>query len=175
MIFTPLSLEGAFEIEIERHDDERGFFARLSCEREMTAHGLNGRFPQTNTSFNTSRATLRGMHYQRPPFGEAKMVRCTRGSAFDAIIDLRPESRTYRQWTSVTLDAERRNAIYIPEGFAHGFVTLQDQTELFYYMSREFEPSAASGVRWNDPAFAIEWPVAPAVIAARDASYADFA
>ena len=161
-------------VELQRLEDERGFFARAWCQQEFEAHGLNPRLVQCNISFNHKKGTLRGMHYQTAPFEEAKLVRCTNGTLYDVIIDLRPESPTYRQHFGVILTSEARNMLYIPEGFAHGFLTLADNTEIFYQMSEFYAPDYARGVRWNDPAFGINWPAPVTVISKRDASYPDF-
>jgi dTDP-4-dehydrorhamnose 3,5-epimerase len=168
MIFTETKLKGAFVIDIELHEDERGFFARSWCEDEFKKHGLNQRLVQCNISFNKKRGTLRGMHYQVEPFAEAKLVRCTMGALYDVIIDLRPNSATFKQWISVELTAENHRALYIPENFAHGFQTLIDNTEVFYQMSELYHPECARAVRWDDPAFGIEWPSGPRVISRRD-------
>lgn len=174
MRFTPLPLQGAFLIDMERKEDERGFFARSYCSEEFTAHNLNPAVAQCNISFNTRRGTLRGMHYQRYPFSEVKVVRCTLGALFDVIVDLRPESSTFCRWYGTDLTAENRLALYIPEGFAHGFLTLTAGTEVLYQMSTSFKPEAAAGVRWNDPAFGIVWPGDVEVISERDNRYSDF-
>jgi dTDP-4-dehydrorhamnose 3,5-epimerase len=168
MIFIETKLEGAFLIDIEPREDERGFFARAWCKNEFEEHGLNPRLVQCNISFNKKRGTLRGMHYQGAPFEEAKVVRCTRGAIYDVIIDLRSDSPTYRQWFSAELSAENRRALYIPEGFAHGFQTLADNSELFYQMSEFFHPESARGLRWNDPKFGIPWPNINPIISAQD-------
>ena len=173
MIFHALPLAGAYRIEIDPKRDERGFFARTFCRDEFSRLGLVSEFPQCSLSFNPQRATLRGMHYQLPPHAETKLVRCTRGRIYDVIVDLRPESPSYERWTSVELDAERRNALYIPERFAHGFLTLAPDTEVFYQISHAHRPEAARGVRFDDPAFGIDWPLPPAVIGERDRSYPD--
>jgi dTDP-4-dehydrorhamnose 3,5-epimerase len=174
VIFTETPLSGAFLIEPERLEDERGFFARIFEPREFEAHGLNPRVAQSSLSFNPRRGTLRGMHYQRAPFQEAKLVRCTRGAIHDAIIDLRAGSPTFRRHFGVRLDAESRRMLYVPEGFAHGFLTLEDETEVTYQISQPHSPDHAAGVRWNDPAFGIAWPEAVRVIAERDRTYPDF-
>ena len=168
MIFTETKLKGAFVIEIEPHQDERGFFARSWCADEFKKHGLNSQLVQCNISFNKKRGTLRGMHYQVAPFAEAKLVRCTRGAIYDVIIDLRPNSPTFRQWMAVELTAENRTALYVPEDFAHGFQTLMDNTEVFYQMSEFYHPECARGVRWDDPAFGIEWPSSQRIMSRRD-------
>jgi dTDP-4-dehydrorhamnose 3,5-epimerase len=174
MLFLATSLPGVYEIRIEPHCDERGFFARTWCEQEFAAQGLNPTLVQCNVSFNSRKGTLRGMHYQVAPHAEAKLVRCTRGSIYDAVLDLRPESPTYKQWVGLTLTAEDRNMAYIPEGCAHGFLTLEDDTEVFYQMSEFYDPESARGVRWDDPAFGIIWPAQVEVISQRDANYLAF-
>ncbi|MFL6028993.1 MAG: dTDP-4-dehydrorhamnose 3,5-epimerase [Gaiellaceae bacterium] len=176
MIFTETDLAGAFVIDIERHEDERGFFARAWCEDELAEHGLSTRVVQCNIAYNHRRSTLRGMHFQAAPHAEVKLVRCTRGAIYDVIIDLRPESRTFRQWLAFELTAENSRMLYIPEGFAHGYETLADETETYYQMSETHTPEAARGVRWNDPAFGIAWPEPePAVISEKDRSWPAFA
>jgi dTDP-4-dehydrorhamnose 3,5-epimerase len=171
MRFIDTTLEGAYTIEMNRIEDERGFFARSFCEEEFAAHGLPGAMPQCSISFNRTRGTLRGMHYQADPHAEEKLVRCTSGAAFDVIIDLRPGSRTYRGWFGAELSAQNRTSLYVPKGFAHGFVTLSDDTEIYYMMSVPYVAGHELGVRWNDPAFGIEWPLVPTVISSRDAAY----
>jgi dTDP-4-dehydrorhamnose 3,5-epimerase len=173
--FTELAVKGAYLIEPERLGDERGFFARVFCAEEMRERGLEHRVAQCSISYNQRAGTLRGMHYQAAPYGEVKLVRCTRGRAFDVVVDLRPESPTYLAWAGVELSAENRAQCYVPEGVAHGFVTLSDETELTYQISTPYVPEAARGVRWNDPAIGIEWPVAPEVMSERDQHYEDFA
>jgi dTDP-4-dehydrorhamnose 3,5-epimerase len=172
VIFHETKLSGAFVIELEPKLDERGFFARAYCAREFTEHGLGTSYPQCNISFNRARATLRGMHYNLPAHPEAKLVRCVRGAIYDVIADLRPGSGTRGQWIAAELTADNRRMLYVPEGFAHGFLTLQPETEVFYHMSASYAAGAAAGFRYDDPAFAIAWPEAPQVIAERDASYA---
>ena len=174
MIFTEIKLKGAFIIQPEKLEDERGFFARTWCKRELEAHGANPNLVQCNISFNKKRGTLRGMHYQVAPHEEAKLVRCTMGGIYDVIIDLRPDSQTCKQWISVELTAENRKMIYIPEGFAHGSITIEDDTEVFYQMSEFYTPECAKGVRWNDPAFGITWPIDIAILSERDRQYPDF-
>ena len=173
MKFIGTGLEGAFIIEPERLEDERGFFARVFCEHEFAAHGLETRFVQCSISFNRCKGTLRGMHYQAPPHEEAKLVRCTMGAIHDVIVDLRPASATFRHWAGIELRAERHEAIYIPVGFAHGFLTLIDDSEVFYQMSEFFHSECAVGVRWNDPAFGIDWPAEIQFISERDRGYQD--
>jgi dTDP-4-dehydrorhamnose 3,5-epimerase len=162
-------------IELEKHADQRGFFARTYCEREFEAHGLKSRYMQCSVSFNKRKGTLRGMHFQTAPHEEAKLVRCTRGAIYDAIIDLRPASLTFKQHLALVLSAENGKMLYVPEGFAHGFQTLEDDTEVFYQMSEFYAPDHSRGIRWNDPAFGIEWPEEERIILERDQSYADFA
>jgi dTDP-4-dehydrorhamnose 3,5-epimerase len=174
MIFKETKLAGAYVIEIDPRADDRGFFARSFCEREFADHGLPVRFPQCNLSRNTRARTLRGMHYQAAPLWEAKLVRCTNGVICDVILDLRPDSPTRFEWIAVELSADNARALFIPEGFAHGFITLQDQSDVFYHMSNFFQPEGARGLRWNDPRFDIHWPASPSVISERDASYPDF-
>jgi dTDP-4-dehydrorhamnose 3,5-epimerase len=176
MTFEALSLAGAFRIVPEPIEDARGFFARTWCRREFAAHGLATDFVQCSVSFNRRAATLRGMHFQRAPYPECKLVRCTAGAIFDVIVDLRAESSSYLKWVSVELSAENRVALYVPAGCAHGFQTLADHTEVSYQISEYHHEEAAGGVRWNDPLFAIDWPptTADRVISARDASYPDF-
>jgi len=174
MIFIETQLKGAFIIKPERLEDERGFFARTWCQREFEAHGLNSRLVQCNISFNEKAGTLRGMHYQAAPYEEAKLVRCTQGAIYDAIIDLRPESPTFKQYTAIVLTAQNRKMLYVPEGFAHGFLTLEDHTEVFYQMSEFYAPEYVRGIRWNDPAFNIQWPADVQIISDRDQNLPDF-
>jgi dTDP-4-dehydrorhamnose 3,5-epimerase len=174
LIFTETKLAGAFVIELERHTDERGFFARTFCQQEFEAHGLKAEVAQCNVSFNKRKGTLRGMHYQAAPFAEAKLVRCTAGSIYDVIIDLRPASATFKRHFAVELSAENHRMLYIPEDFAHGFQTLVDDTEVFYQMAQRYSAERARGVRWNDPAFGIEWPKGERIIIERDQNYPDF-
>jgi dTDP-4-dehydrorhamnose 3,5-epimerase len=172
--FIALPLSGAFRIELDRLQDDRGFFARSWSEREAAAHGLNPRVAQCNVSFNRRRGTLRGMHFQAPPHEEAKLVRCTRGALLDVIVDLRPGSDTFRQWAAFELTEENGTAIYVPEGFAHGFQTLVDETEVLYQMSAFYVEALQRGVRWDDPAFGIRWALPDPIVSARDAAFADF-
>jgi dTDP-4-dehydrorhamnose 3,5-epimerase len=173
MRFTETGVAGAYLIEPEPVADERGFFARTWCREEFLANGLNPGLAQANISFNHRKGTLRGMHYQAAPHAEAKLVRCTRGAIFDVALDLRPGSPTYRRWFGAELSDANRSMLYVPEGCAHGFLTLADATEVAYQMSAPYAPAAARGVRWDDPAFGIEWPGEVAVINERDASYPD--
>ncbi|MDP3759923.1 MAG: dTDP-4-dehydrorhamnose 3,5-epimerase [Ramlibacter sp.] len=174
MIFTALPLQGAFTVELDKCEDERGFFARSWCEEEFRAQGLDPVIAQCNVAFNRRRGTLRGMHYSAAPFEEAKLVRCTAGALYDVIIDLRPGSPTYKQHVGELLTAENHRALYVPKGFAHGFQTLHDNTEVFYQMSRSYSPDHARGVRFDDPAFGIEWKTVVTVILDRDRNYPDF-
>lgn len=174
MIFIETKLKGAYIINIERFADERGFFARSWCQREFQAHELNPRLVQCNISFNAKKGTLRGMHYQVKPFEEAKLIRCTRGSVHDVIVDIRPDSPTFGEHVGMVLSLDNRQMLYVPEGFAHGLLTLEDNTEVFYQMSEFYAPEYERGLRWNDPAFRIEWPSDVQVISDRDRSYADF-
>jgi dTDP-4-dehydrorhamnose 3,5-epimerase len=168
MIFHKTKLAGAYLIELERHVDERGFFARSWCQREFAQRGLESALVQCNISYNQRRGTLRGMHYQVPPFAETKLIRCTRGAIYDVILDLRPDSATFLAWIGAELSATNGWMLYVPPGFAHGFVTLTDESELFYQMSDFYAPEYARGVRWDDPLFAIEWPEPVTVISAKD-------
>lgn len=173
--FKETALRGAFVVEPERFNDERGFLARSFSESEFAARGLGARMVESNISFNAKRPTLRGMHYQRPPHAQAKLVRCTAGAVYDVVIDLRPDSETYARWVGVELSAENRLALYVPEGFAHGYQTLADATEVYYQMSARYAPQSAAGVRWDDPFFGIEWPYTRGVIVnERDRTYPDF-
>lgn len=174
MVFIETKLKGSFIIEPERLEDARGFFARTWCKREFEVHNLNPDLVQCNISFNERRGTLRGMHYQEVPREEARLVRCTMGAIYDVIVDLRPNSQTFKQWFSVELTVKNRKMFYIPEGFAHGFLTLEHNTEVFYQMSEFYAPECARGVRWNDPAFGVSWPLDIAVISEKDIQYPDF-
>jgi dTDP-4-dehydrorhamnose 3,5-epimerase len=174
MMFTETALKGVFLIEPEKRQDERGFFARTWCQREFEAQGLTITWVQCNISFNRKKGTLRGMHYQAAPYAEAKLVRCTQGGIYDVIVDLRPDSPTFKQWVAVELRTDNYRMLFIPEGFAHGFQTLEDDTEVFYQMSEFYTPEYARGVRWNDPAFGIQWPPAERIMSERDQTYADF-
>ena len=173
MIFTATSI-GAVVVEPEPAEDDRGFFARSFCAREFAAHGLDARVAQCNVSFNRRRGTVRGLHFQRAPHAEAKLVRCTRGAVYDVALDLRSDSPTFLEHFAVELTAANRKMLFVPAGFAHGFQTLEPDTEVFYQMSAPFVGDAAGGVRWNDPAFAIDWPLAVSAISERDREYPDF-
>jgi dTDP-4-dehydrorhamnose 3,5-epimerase len=174
MLFTETILKGAYLIEPEKLEDERGFFARSFCVGEFEKHGLNPRSVQCNISYNIKKGTLRGMHYQKAPYAEAKLVRCTRGAIYDVIVDLRPASPCFKMNVGIRLDESNRKMLYIPEGFAHGFITLEDDSEVFYQMSEFYSPQHAAGFRWNDPFFGIQWPLEAAVISERDKTYPDF-
>ena len=174
MIFIALRLPGAHVIEMEPHEDERGFFARNWSRRAFEERGLNPHIEECSVSFNSRRGTLRGMHYQATPDEEAKLVRCTRGAIYDVIVDLRPSAPTYTRWEAVELTAANHRALYVPEGVAHGFLTLADDTEVCYMISAAYRPEAGRGVRWNDPAFGIVWPEPVQLMSARDASFPDF-
>jgi dTDP-4-dehydrorhamnose 3,5-epimerase len=174
MHFLPQKLADAFVIELEPHHDERGFFARSFCEHEFEAHGLPVRFPQSNLSRNSQIGTLRGMHYQAATVREAKLVRCVRGAIYDIIIDLREGSPTRFEWIGAELSADNGRALFVPEGFAHGFITLSDDTDVLYQMSAAYRPEGARGLRWNDPHFGLRWPCEPRVISDRDRTYPDF-
>ena len=175
MKFLETKISGVFEIRPEPIHDERGFFARSWCQNEFASHGLNSRIVQCNISRNLLKGTLRGVHYQTAPYAETKLIRCTRGSIFDVALDLRPNSRTFTEWTAAVLTAGNHHMLCIPEGCAHGFLTLEDDSEVFYQMSEFYHPESTRGARWNDPAFGIDWPGKVEVISARDASYPDFA
>lgn len=174
MNFVETKLKGAYLIELEISADERGFFARTFCQKEFEVRGLNPKMLQCSISFNKSKGALRGLHYQANPHEEAKLIRCTRGAIYDVIVDLRPESPTYRQWIAVELTQENRKAVYVPEGCAHGFQTLTANTEVFYQISQFHRPEAARGVRWNDPVFGITWPEDQRIISPRDQGYLDY-
>jgi dTDP-4-dehydrorhamnose 3,5-epimerase len=174
MIFTETKLKGAFIIEPERLEDERGFFARTWCQQEFAARGLNPRLVQMSIVFSRKKGTLRGMHYQVAPREEVKIARCTHGAIYDVIIDLRPESPTFKEYVGVVLSAENRTMLYVPERCAQGYQTLEDNTEVVYQMSEFYAPEYARGVRWNDPAFGIVWPPAERIILERDQQYPDF-
>ncbi len=171
MKFQESPLAGAYTIELERLEDERGFFARSFCAEEFAARGLEVVMPQSSVSFNARRGTLRGLHYQAEPHAEDKLVRCTAGAIYDVIVDLRPGSPTARRWFGVELSAANHRSLFIPKGLAHGFLTLHDDTEVLYMISAPYAPGFERGVRWNDPAIGISWPTAPSVVSARDAAY----
>ena len=174
MRFHQTGLSGAYLIELELLEDERGFFARTFCREEFAARGLNPEVAQCNLSYNARKNTLRGMHYQAEPHAEAKLVNCLKGAVYDVIIDLRPRSSTSGRWVAVELSAANRKMLYVPEGFAHGFLTLEDDTAVHYQMSAFFEPDSARGVRWDDPAFGIEWPCPEPIISDKDRRWPDY-
>ena len=174
MIFTPTSLAGAFVIEPEPLADDRGWFARAWCRRELEAKGLTTQIVQCSISANARKGTLRGLHYQAAPHEEIKVIRCTRGSVYDVIVDLRPDSATFTRHFAIALTADNYRMLYVPAGFAHGFQTLEDDTELFYQISAFHSPEHARGVRWDDPAFQISWPPAERIISEADRGYPDF-
>lgn len=174
MIFTETPLRGAFLVDLEQHRDDRGFFARTFCRREFEKHGLNPDVVQCNVSWNARAGTLRGMHFQKPPAMEAKLVRCVRGAIHDVIVDLRPGSETYRSPFAVELNAENHRAIFIPENFAHGFVTLVDDTEVEYQMSEFYQPGYAAGFRYDDPYFSLTWPRSIEMVSEQDLSWPSY-
>jgi dTDP-4-dehydrorhamnose 3,5-epimerase len=171
LIFTETELKGAYIIELEKFNDERGFFARSWNKEEFEKHDLNSNLVQCNVSFNKKKGTLRGMHYQASPYEEIKLVRCTRGKIFDVIIDLRKNSNTYKKWFGVELSQDNYKMFYIPKGFAHGFETLEENTEIFYQMSTEYNEEMARGIRWNDPTFSIFWPLKITAMSERDKNF----
>lgn len=173
MLFKPTPLLGAYIVELERRGDDRGFFARFFCENEFRDAGLETRFVQVNNSLTAKKGTLRGLHYQLPPAAEVKAVRCVRGALYDVIVDIRAGSPTFGQWFGAELTAENRTMMYVPRGFAHGFVTLTDDTEAFYLVSSFYSPENERGIRWSDPALAIHWPVEPAEISDKDRNWPD--
>jgi dTDP-4-dehydrorhamnose 3,5-epimerase len=171
MVFSETKLKGAFVINLKRLEDERGFFARTFCQKEFKEHGLNTQIAQANISYNKKRGTFRGMHMQLAPYEESKLIKCTRGAIYDVIIDMRISSDTYRQWIGVELTAENHQLLYVPEGFAHGFITLKNDTEVTYQMNQFYTPGSEKGFRWNDPAFSIVWPIQPILIAEKDKNF----
>jgi dTDP-4-dehydrorhamnose 3,5-epimerase len=174
VIVSKTELPGVHVLDLDAHEDARGTFARIWCAREASTHGLETRIAQASLSTNRERGTLRGMHYQRPPHAEVKVVRCVRGAVFDVALDLRKSSPTFRRWVGVELSADNGRALYIPEGCAHGFLTLEPDSEILYQMSSFYEPDAGAGVRWDDSAFGINWPLPVSVIGPRDAGWGDF-
>ena len=171
MIFTEVNLKGVYLIEIEKIEDERGFFARSWDQKKFEEYGLNSKLVQCNISFNKKKGTIRGMHYQELPYQEPKLVRCTKGRIFDVAIDLRKDSKTYKKWFSVELTEDNYKMFYIPEGFAHGFQTLEDNCEVFYQVSQHYIPAAEKGIRWDDPAFNIKWPLKPMNLSKKDLAW----
>lgn len=174
MIFHETALKGAFVLEIEKLEDSRGFFSRAFCQKEFEKHGLNPGVVQTNVSYNRKKGTLRGMHYQASPYGEAKLVRCTKGLIYDVVIDLRADSVTYRQWIGVELSGDNHRILYVPENFAHGFQTLADETEVTYQVSQFYTPGYERGVRYDDPVFGINWPLTVSIISEKDKNWQNF-
>jgi dTDP-4-dehydrorhamnose 3,5-epimerase len=174
MIFTETPLKGAYLIDLEKRGDDRGFFARAFCEKEFGQHGLIGHFCQVNNSLTAKRGTLRGMHYQLAPKAETKVVRCIRGGLYDVILDLRKDSPTFGKSFGAELTADNRRMMYVPKGFAHGFITLTDDAEAFYFVDEFYAPEQERGVRWNDPRFKIEWPIQPTVLSDKDTNWRDF-
>ncbi len=175
MKFNPTSFRDAWLIQLEPASDRRGFFARTFCIEEFAAHGLETRYTQHSTSFSARRGTLRGMHFQREPHSEVKVVRCVRGIIWDVIVDIRPDSPTYRRWQNFELSSERGDQLYVPKGFAHGLQTLSDNVEVNYLISESYSPQSAFGIRYNDPVFGITWPLPITEIAAKDLHWPDFA
>ncbi len=174
MIFSETKLKGAFIIEIDKKEDERGFFGRSWCRNEMEQHGIKGVIVQANTSFSYKKGTLRGIHYQVSPYEEAKIIRCVRGAVYDVIIDLRTGSSTFKKWIGTELTSNNYKMLYVPEGFAHGFLTLTDNVEVYYNVTSFYSPGAERGIRWNDPYFNIKWPFEPVVISVKDRGHPDF-
>ena len=175
MIFKETRVKGAFMIEMEKRGDDRGFFARVFCRKEFEAQGIDIKVLQANIGFSQSRCTLRGLHYQVPPYAEAKLVRCTAGALYDVILDLRPASPTFKQWLGVELTDKNHTMLYVPEGCAHGYLTLAENTEIYYMVTQFYSPDAERGVRWNDPAFDIKWPLTKGiVISDKDRSWPDW-
>lgn len=174
MIFTETELKGAFVIEMERREDERGFFARAFSQDDFDAHGLNPRVSQCNIALSRRKGILRGLHYQTAPYAEAKLVRCTRGAIFDVMVDLRRESPSALQWFGVELTEHNRKMLYVPEGFAHGYQALADNAEVFYQVSEPYHPECERGARWNDPAFGIQWPLPDPILSAKDQAFPDY-
>jgi dTDP-4-dehydrorhamnose 3,5-epimerase len=169
--FVETPLAGLYVVEIEPRKDDRGFFARSFCIEEFDAHGLERKVAQCNVSFNENAGTLRGLHFQAEPHGEAKLVRCTQGAIYDVAVDIRPDSRTYLKWYAVELNSKNRRMLFIPQGFAHGFQTLMDETEVFYLMFEAYHPESARGLRWDDPKVGIAWPLANLIISEKDRTY----
>lgn len=174
MIFKETKLKGAFIIDLEKHRDDRGFFARTFCRKELEAQGLIADVAQANMSLSKVRGTLRGMHHQKSPFEETKLVRCTQGALYDVIIDLRADSPTFKEWIGVELTAANCRMLFVPRNFAHGFITLADDTEVTYMVSQFYSPGSELGIRWNDPQIGIQWPIAVQVISEKDANWPDF-
>jgi dTDP-4-dehydrorhamnose 3,5-epimerase len=174
VIFTETELKGAFILDVKKLEDERGFFGRSFCQKEFEEHGMTPHVVQANVSYNKVKGTLRGMHYQVSPYEETKLVRCVRGAIYDVIIDLRKNSPTYTKWIGVELRESSYRMLFLPEGFAHGFITLEDDTEVTYQVSQFYTPGSERGIRWNDPAFNIKWPIEPVVISEKDRQHDDY-
>jgi dTDP-4-dehydrorhamnose 3,5-epimerase len=168
MLYTPMNIKDAFVVDLTPIGDSRGFFSRVFCQREFAQHGLDPRVMQINNSYNADKGTLRGLHYQLPPFQETKLVRVVRGALWDVIVDLRQDSPTFGQWDAVTLTAEKRNMIMVPRGCAHGIITLEDHTEMLYFVSEHYAPEHERGLKWDDPRFNIDWPIDPKIISDKD-------
>jgi dTDP-4-dehydrorhamnose 3,5-epimerase len=174
LIFTETKLRGAFILDVKKLEDERGFFGRTFCQKEFEEHGMNPNVVQANVSYNKIKGTLRGMHFQAHPYEETKLVRCVRGAIYDVIIDLRKDSPTYTQWIGVELKEDSYRMLFVPEGFGHGFITLADNTEVIYQVSQFYTPGSEKGIRWNDPAFDIQWPIEPVLISEKDRQHSDY-
>lgn len=174
MKFTPTSLKGAYLVDIEKLNDERGFFARVFCQNDFAERGLSTNFIQVNNSLSLKKSTLRGLHYQLAPMQEEKLVRCIRGTCYDLILDLRPDSETFGQSFGAHLSEDNRTMMYVPKGFAHGFLTLADDTELLYMVTQHYSPKLERGIRWDDPTFAIKWPSTPLIISERDQRHPNY-
>lgn len=174
MRFTPTPLAGAYLIDLEKREDDRGFFSRLYCEQEFLKYNLSNHFVQANNSYSVSKGTLRGLHYQLTPYEETKLVRCVKGSFYDVILDLRPDSPTFGQSFGATLSEQNRTMMYVPQGFAHGFLTLEDHSEVLYFVSQYYSKERERGVRWDDPTFSIRWPAVPSIVSDRDQSHPNF-
>lgn len=174
MIFTETKLKGAYVLDVKRIEDERGFYGRAYCQHEFEEYGLNTTLVQSNVIYTKKKGTLRGLHLQLPPYEETKLVRCTKGAIYDVIIDLRSSSPTYKQWIGVELTADNFRMLYVPEGFAHGYLTLEDETHVAYHVTQFYTPGYEKGIRWDDPAFKIEWPLRPEIVSVKDKSHAYF-
>ncbi len=174
MIFKESELKGAYVITLEAHEDDRGTFSRIYCEETFKTQGIYFHLSQINLSMNKRKGTLRGMHYQSKPFEEAKIVQCLHGAIYDVILDLRADSPSFKKWRAVELSQSNRSLLYIPEGFAHGFQTLEDETEILYFMSKPYHPESAQGLSWNDPGFCIDWPIDHPIMSEKDISYVPY-
>jgi dTDP-4-dehydrorhamnose 3,5-epimerase len=174
MIFTETPLKGAFVIDLEKRGDDRGFFGRAFCRHELGAHGLDSAIAQANLSYNVNKGTLRGMHFQKAPHAEDKMIRCIAGSIHDVILDIRPDSPTFGKWFAAELSADNRRMMYVPKGFAHGYQALTDHSEALYLVTEFYTPTHEAGIRWNDPRFNIQWPIAEPILSPKDAVHPDY-